>query len=196
MSDPSPPFTPPLTYSYRPSVFVPERTFQLGPDSIDWQDEREKGSVAFADVIRVRVYNIPSSMFPTLRCVLRVRGAKNIVIDANHYLGFNSIEDRSKSYLPFEKSLVARIAAANPKTIFVAGHHWALFLFWVFIFLGSLIVLLGCVMVFFRGQMPYQAAGVIGLVALFLPVTWRNLRDGHPRHFDPRKNLASDSEPS
>jgi hypothetical protein len=192
MSDASTPPAPlSLTYSYRPSIFVSERTFRLGHDSLDWQDGREKGSLAFAEVTRVRVYNIPSSSVRTLRCVLRSRAGQNTVLDANHYLGFNSIEDRSKSYLPFEEALVAGIAATNKQTIFIAGHHWALFLFWVFIFLGILIVLLGSTIVFFQGQMPYQATGIVGLVALFLPVTWHNLRDGRPRYFDPRKTLHS-----
>jgi hypothetical protein len=185
-----PPVAPTLTYSFRRSIYVPERTYHLGLDSIDWQDEREKGSLAYADIRRVRVYDIPSSMFRTLRCVLQSRAGQTTVLDATHYLGFNSTEDRSASYLPFARELLAGIAAANTQTDFIMGHHWALWLFWLVIFIGSLFVLAGAVTVFFQGQMPWQAARVVGLVALFLPVGWRNLRDGRPRHFDPRVSAS------
>jgi hypothetical protein len=136
-----PPVAPTLTYSFRRSIYVPERTYHLGLDSIDWQDEREKGSLAYADIRRVRVYDIPSSMFRTLRCVLQSRAGQTTVLDATHYLGFNSTEDRSASYLPFARELLAGIAAANTQTDFIMGHHWALWLFWLVIFIGSLFVL-------------------------------------------------------
>ncbi|HXN85380.1 MAG TPA: hypothetical protein VN867_04880, partial [Candidatus Binataceae bacterium] len=153
----TPPLAPALTYSFRRSIYVPERTYRLGPGSLDWQDERDKGSLKFADVSRVRVYAIPSSIFPTLRCVLRSRTGQTVVLDATHYRGFNSTEDRSASYLPFARELVARIAAANAKTDFIMGHHWALWLFWLVIFTASLIVLAAGLVVFFQGQLSYGA---------------------------------------
>ncbi len=115
-----------LTYSFRINRFSPVTTYRQEPDSLYWTDGRREGRIAYAAVEKVQGYKVRywGSSATYWRCVLRGKDGPPLYLQAAHYIGFRSYEDRTEAYIPFVQQLEARVAAANPNAIFEGGRHW------------------------------------------------------------------------
>lgn len=175
------------THSYRPNIFVPERTFRLEDGALAWSDGRVAGRLKLAEIARLRVYAMPASLVPGLRrCIVRRKGGGKVVIGSTHYLHLGVTEDRAATWAPFVRALIERTAAANPAVILVSGQAWAMWAMWVLLTVGSLLVLAGMLAVLVEGEFPLGALVSVAVVAAFLPLCWRMVARGRPRTVDPR----------
>jgi KDO2-lipid IV(A) lauroyltransferase len=115
-----------LSYAYRPSALSPERVYKLSPDGIAWTSGGRGGFLAYGDIKRVRVFKARfiGSSATYWNCEIEPRSGRTIRVGAGHRAGFNAVEDRTSTYIPFVKELEARIAAANPELRVEMGRHW------------------------------------------------------------------------
>ncbi|MGH6923515.1 MAG: hypothetical protein ACRED5_07220 [Propylenella sp.] len=173
------------THTVRRSIFAKERTYRLEPDAVAWTEGKSSGRVRYADVKGIHIYSMPPAMGQTVRrTVLRGNFRRKLKIQATHFLGFGRTEDRAESYFRFMEQLLARITAANPQVAIHAGQGWPLYIFWLVIFLASIVILaLGAIM-FAVGAFEAKALPAFAIVLLFLPVSWRIIRRGRPRRAD------------
>ena len=113
------------SYSVRTSAFGSDRHFLLTPDRLTWTGHRA-GSVAYRDIIKVKVYQArfwdSSRLYWT--CILHARGRNKIYLSAAHRLHNNAVEDRTETYVPFIKELETRIAGSNKDAAFIIGRSW------------------------------------------------------------------------
>lgn len=183
-ADPAPVFE----HAFRASVFSRERRYRLTVDALEWDDGEKRGSVPLRDVTQVRIFHQPGGGFTRTmrRTIVSTRSAGTIMLSSNHYVRLAKIEDRPESYLPFVEALVARVAAANPQARFVAGHGWGLWLLWLAVLIGSILVLALTVLVFLGGGAPWQAAIYVAILIGYLPIGWQVVRGSRPRIVDPR----------
>ena len=116
-----------LVYSFRIGRFARETTYRLEADALHWTDGRREGRVAYDSIPRMQSYKVRywGSSATYWRCVLHPASGPSIVVQAAHYKGFRSVEDRTELYLPFVQQLGERIAAANPDASFESGRHWS-----------------------------------------------------------------------
>jgi hypothetical protein len=181
-----------FTYAFRASAFSAERSYRLGPDALEWRDDRREGRIAYREIAKVNLSSVPmlGQTKAQGRCVLRSAGRKTLLVSAS-FRGLVT-EDRSASYVPFVRELMLRIAAANPKASFIAGQGWGLWLFWIVILIGAVVILGGALILTILGQLPVAAGGSLFVLLLCLPIGWRVVRHGPPRPFDPRDPPADD----
>lgn len=175
-----------LSYSCRPSVFARERMYELGPDALSWKDPHGAGSIAYADVVRMRLYSAVNAFGPTVRrCILHSRAGHKVVLQSMHYVRFGKTEDRVASYAPFVKELAGRVAAANANAEFLAGLAPSLFVtYWALLIIGSIFVVLTALLVFTGNATGTNTVPII-LLAFILPAAWRTLRQGRARRVGP-----------
>jgi hypothetical protein len=95
-------------------------------------------------------------------------------------------EDRSASYAPFVRELVARIARANPDVRIIAGRTRAAQAVWIVLLISSLLVLAAASILVLSGEFPWQGSFVFVILIGFLPMTWRTARQPGPRVIDAR----------
>ena len=113
------------SYSVPTSAFGSDRHFLLTPDRLTWTCHRA-GSVAYRDIIKVKVYQArfcgSSRLYWT--CILHARGRNKIYLSAAHHLHNNTVEGRTETYVPFIKELETRIAGSNKDAAFIIGRSW------------------------------------------------------------------------
>lgn len=116
-----------LVYSFRIGRFSRETAYRQEPDSLHWTDGRREGRVTYDSIQRMQSYKVryAGSSATYWRCVLHRASGPKIVLQAAHYIGFRSVEDRTGLYIPFAQQLGERIAAANPNATFESGRHWS-----------------------------------------------------------------------
>ncbi len=118
------------------------------------------------------------------RCHLSNSAGKVATIQNDHYRGFASFEDRSKTYGTFLHRLIPRIASINPPCEFLSGvsyPRWianALFFFGVF---GILAVL----MFIMFAAIGWLVIVKLAIVAWFFPTAIRWFMRNKPARFDP-----------
>jgi hypothetical protein len=176
-----------LVHAFRPGIFSTERSFRIGPDALEWKDDRQSSRIAYSEVATVNI----SSMAPPFgqvqsRCVLHPRSGGKIVVSSASYQRLGVLEDRSASYVPLVRELMTRIAIANPDAGFIAGQPRGLWLFWLILLIASALILLGGLVLAVMGEFPLPAAAAFMIVLLGIPVGWRVVRHGRPHPFDPR----------
>ena len=112
------------SYSFRPSAYAPEQHYLLTPDRLTWADG--DNSIFYRDVAQIKVYQRrfwgSSRLYWT--CKLYSYQGRRIYLSAAHRLGFRTIEDRTRTYIPFIKDLEARIGATNTNVRFVVARGW------------------------------------------------------------------------
>jgi KDO2-lipid IV(A) lauroyltransferase len=111
-----------FSYSFRSSVFAPERHYLLTPDRLTWTGNSD-GAVAYDAIAKIKVYQARfwGSSRSYWTCILYPYQGKKIHLGAAHRLQGRAIEDRTETYIPFVKELEARIAAANGNAQLVTG---------------------------------------------------------------------------
>jgi hypothetical protein len=175
-----------LAHAFRASAFSAERHYRLGPDALEWKDDRQAGQIAYRDVVKVSISNVPTLGQTQYRCMLRSAAGQKAALTSASYKRFGVIEDRSASYVPLVRELLLRIAAANPKASFSAGQGFGLWLFWLIILVLAALILAGGLILTVMGQVPMAATGSFVVLAIMLPIGWRVVRHGPPRSVDPR----------
>ena len=115
-----------FSYSFRSSVFAPERHYLLASDRLTWTGDDGQGSVAYQAIAKIKAYQTRfwGSSRSYWTCILYPYNGKKIYLGASHRLRWRAIEDRTKTYIPFIKELEARIAAANVNSRLVIGRSW------------------------------------------------------------------------
>jgi hypothetical protein len=162
-----------------------ERIYQLGPDSIVWRDRGETKKISYRDFNNIRVIKYPSFGGDHSQCTLHSGSNGKIVLRSHAYIRLGSFDDRTDSYLPFVRSLLRRIHAANPAASFVAGNT-GLWVMWIILLASALGIMLLVILDLIGGASSTK--GVIGAVVallIFIPGAWRIARRGKGTPFDP-----------
>ncbi len=138
----------PITHHVRVSALENETIWRLGPDALEREEIIAGGIGAtvrypYADIRGLRLSFAPSRADGgRYRCDLQLKQGTLAAIVSTHYAGVGNFEDRSATYGPLVRGLVARVAAANPACEFRAGKHAPAY--WgEHIFLLAMIVVLG-----------------------------------------------------
>jgi hypothetical protein len=175
---------PEFVHVVRPNTFTTDRTYRLSDGAVAWENASGRDSLAFAAVERIRIHDAPMAFGPTLRrCVLRA-GGKKLIVPSLHYRGVGSTEDRSASYAPFVRELVARIARANPNVRIIAGRTRAAQAVWIGLLIAILAAFALAIVLLVRGEAPWQGVFFVGIAIGFLPMTWRAARQPGARKVD------------
>jgi hypothetical protein len=192
-------------YRARPSAVRGEQTFRLAHGALIRETPNgAQASLPYAEIRAVRLYRSPGmgSMAPAfLRCTLRPRKGRAVVLSSNHFAGFGKFEDRSATFRPFVETLLQRLAVANPQTAFRAGMppvlwwSWAVLLAITVIVVPLLVVLIAVDLADGRGiDAPLVAVLGVLLVVFFGTFGYvRDLRRNRSRRFDPRSENPLDA---
>jgi hypothetical protein len=182
------------TYRFRLSRFRKEATYRLTDAGLAWSDVAGGGALAYADIRQMRIYDSPGAagMPAFTRCTIRPRKGRAVILSSNHFGGIGDWESRSESFRPFVDALVRRAARANPQIAFISGMPMALWVTWIVILAGLVIVApLMIAVVFIEGT--EKSAGfyatlaiLVGLLLGFFPLL-RLVRRNRPRRFDGRE---------
>jgi hypothetical protein len=190
MSDP--------TYEFRSSLRRGNAGYRLTDDAIVGRD----GSLPLSELASLRLYTVPGMQSlangtvarPSRRCTIRARDGRKIALSSLHFLGLGRFEDRTATFVPFVRALVARLAARYPDVELLAGMPPALWWLWFACF-GSIaaacaLALLGTLAVIASGQMSWLSAGfLLAIVVIGIgPVQYvRTLWRSRPRRLDPNE---------
>src|SRR5262249_5612770 len=125
----------PLAHRARANAFEREATWRLGAEEL--QCDRGPGErFPYAAVVELRL-SFDRTRFDTRRhrCDLRLADGRAVALFSTHFAGIADFEDRSITYVPLVRELVARVAAANPGCRFLAGKRpWAYLAQHIFLF--------------------------------------------------------------
>jgi hypothetical protein len=174
-----------LTHSARLSLFSKERTYRLEPDALVWSEGNKSGRLPYDAVKYVHIYSVPPAMGQKVRrTILKSDLSPKVVIAGAHFAGLGQFEDRSDSYFAFVEELLARVTAARPDVPIRVGQSWLLYGFWVAMLVLSAILLPLMAIIIFDGGFEPRAIPAIGIMLVFLPVSWKIVRRGRPRFAD------------
>ena len=115
-----------IVHRVRASVFAQEAEWRLVDDRLVWNEAGktragDSGVLALDQVDSVRLTNEPSRVGPRMFCRLRTRDGAIAMIASMHTASVFSNQDRGVTYKALVRTLVARIAVANPKARFLTG---------------------------------------------------------------------------
>lgn len=179
------------TYRFRLSRFRKETSYRLTDAALAWNDGQREGALAFSDIRQVRIYDSPgvSGMPGFTRCTIRPHTGRAVILSSNHFAGIGDWESRRESFRPFVDALLQHAARANPRIAFISGMPMALWVLWIVLLVGLVVVTpLGIVVMVTEGKEMsagfYSAFAIcIGIVLGFFPLL-RLIRRNRPRHFD------------
>jgi hypothetical protein len=189
-----------ISYSYRPSLLAKELRYELSSRSLACSNGRV---LDFADIDRIRIYDTRDVAGITgdsvRRCVIYPLHGRPIVLASVSFLGVGRFADRAENFQVFGDALIKHVAAANPRTKFIAGMPVALWWFWAFA-LASLALVIplttGSFLLSLLGDSAIAtilvAVAVLAAIAVMLVNFLGSLRGDWPRTFDPRIRLAND----
>jgi len=173
-----------LAHTFR-MPFGRERHFRLERDALCWTHGSTEGRVTYDDISRVWLWR---HQLAGHRCDLRHKQGK-IFLLSYQFPRLIKREDRSASYTPLVRELIARVASANPCAEFRAGQPWWMreaLGTWSQLIIGVLIGLPVLLMISIADRWP--AAQTYLLVFLNFVVVlalWRYIRHNAPRPFNP-----------
>lgn len=175
-----------LTHTVRLNILQPERQYWLTADALAWSDARGEGQVPYDAVTSIHLYSLPGIIARRQRRLgIKAEGQGAITLSDSYFARIGKVEDRSATFLPFARALVARAAAANPELGVFSGlprRMWVFHLLFLLVAVSHLIRVAGAVA---AGQL--WAGDVLVLIAaLFLLLhCWRVMRRGWARRIDP-----------
>jgi hypothetical protein len=190
-----------LVYRFRPSILRREETYRLGSTTLLRSAGGIETTIRFSEILSIRIYGAPGfrtgigtvgSDFE--RCVIRRRRGRALALSSSHLVALGRSEDRADSFRPFIDALVARVAAANPATVFRAGMPPALWACWLAILVAvvvvgplALILILAALATGAHIESPLILTTVLllGVLCSFRSYS-RTVRRNRPRPFDPR----------
>ena len=189
------------TYRFRLSRFRRETTYRLTEQALAWSDGETDGALPFADIRQMRIYDSPGvnsygveQMPAFTRCTIKPNAGRALILSSNHFGGLADWQSRIDSFRPFMDALIRRAALANPNITFLDGMPMAMWITWIVILIGLLIVtpfgLIVLVVTAIEGQV--MSAGFftslaicLGLVLGIIPI-WGIVKRNRPRPFDGR----------
>jgi hypothetical protein len=181
----------PITYRVRVSALENETIWRLGPDALEREEIIAGGKGATVRYPYVDIRALRLSFAPTrfdgvrYRCDLQLRQGTLAAIVSTHYAGIANFEDRSATYGPLVRGLVARVAAANPACEFRAGKHapayWGAHIF----VLAMIVVLVYVIGAVYGLSLPSIVIIKLGILAAYIPLMIMYTRKNWPRRFDP-----------
>jgi hypothetical protein len=179
------------TYEFRPSIRQKEVRYGLNGRGLALPDGN---SLDFADIKLVRVYKLRGGLLSgSKRCVIQPTHGRPIVLISFHFVSLGNFEDRSEQFQRFVDTLIHQVAAANPKTIFVAGFPMILWWLWATVLACAAIAMPLAVGVFFILMLRDSTivtlvvvAPTLAAIAFCLFYFLRSLGPDWPRRFDPR----------
>lgn len=189
-------------YRFRLSLLRKEETWRLGDAALHRVENGVARSIPFAGIDSIRIYHAPGlrvgggTAAPAFeRCVIRRRGGRPVVLSSNHFAGLAKFEDRGATFRPFVDALVGRVAAANPRTLFLAGMPPLLWGCWLVLLVAVAVVapLTVVLIVVELSAGESLSPGLIAAVVILLGVLFsfaayvRTIRRNRPRRFDPRQ---------
>ena len=179
------------TYVARANVLEHEAIWRLTSDALELQGGPTAGPdvvmrFPYRDIVGVRLSYAPSRVDSArYRCDLTMRSGGTIAMLSTNYAGIADFEDRAATYAPFVRTLIAKVAAANPSARFRSGKnpitYWAEHLF-----LLAMVALLIFVLSI-TGTMPLSDSSwaklfiIIGFIPLLIVYTRKNW----PNRFKP-----------
>ena len=183
------------THNFRLWLFRKEAAFRLTDSALVWVEDGVGRKVDFADIRQIRVYESPGveNVPRTGRCVVTPHEGRAVVLQSNHFVGVGEFEDRSASYAPFVAELIRRVAAANPRVVFIRGMPTALWVTWHVLLALVLVVtpLAFAAMIYAQAHdrelspnFFIQLAVCAGVFFAFFPIL-RLIRRNRPQVFDP-----------
>lgn len=140
--------------------------------------------IAWKDIIGVRLYHEALSRRPWRYAIeLHTRQGARIIIDNAHCCTRRDYENRSDSYTPFVRAVLAHIGAANPKARLLLGETQKRYFF---LMLAALLTmcLLAYALIGVRTPLdatPYAAAVKFGVFLVALPLLWLGVLRVMPR---------------
>jgi hypothetical protein len=175
-----------LTYSFRAHAFVKEATWRIEDGMLTCEQQGQTMRFPLAGATDVRLVFDPARVaYNRFGCNVRFRDGREAVLLNQSYSGFADFEDRSGSYVPFVRALIARIAQANPACRFHAGKpalgYVASLAFLFAIFLLLALVLWVTETVSLSGLVTVKLI----IIAAMLPTLYLYVRKNRPRPFEP-----------
>jgi len=174
------------THEVRNSLIDPVRSFRLLDDRLLWQEAGSQRERRYADITSVHLIAYPGYGGQPLQCTLTDRDGKKIKIRSHSYVSLGNFQDRTATYGPWIRALLANLEAKGHGVGFYYGSNimravWST-LFWL-----SVLVLVGYMFALIGGA--GRSVGTIApmaFVAVFLPVSWLMIRQNRPGTFDPK----------
>jgi hypothetical protein len=175
-----------IAHAFKPTIFSGEVRYVLERDTLIRYNGRTEEHTPLTDIVRIRLYAVPSGTGPSLRrTVLSLRSGRKLILQSNSFVRFGVTEDRGESYRRIVQTLMQRIPAANPQVEVIVGPSTALWAFWLIALIGSGIVLAAGALLVAMGDFPLSAALYFGLVVAYVPLGWRVVASGRSRRADP-----------
>lgn len=148
-------------------------------------------TVPYRNVRKVRLAFAPGRL-QTTRFLMDLRGETSRLIITNmHFEGIGQFEDRTETFFPLVRQVVAGVAAANPAARFSAGEEPALY--WVMFGLNvaafSMLALLILYLPIVPGNVSLSAMIKMGIVIFTLPLLLSWAVNARPRRFDPVRDI-------
>jgi hypothetical protein len=181
---PGSPATPPpgtATHVVRANVFEAEITWWLGPEALH---PGERNAIPYADIAELRLSFAPTRFDARrYRCKVRLRDGRTATISSSHYVAMARFEDRSRTYEPLVRDLVARATTTNPGVRLRAGRH-PLTYFLEHSFLFAAILFAVAVFEAVDPAPPSWRSWLrVGIIASFLPLLILSTIRNRPRTF-------------
>jgi hypothetical protein len=179
------------THVVRANALEFEGTWRLLPDALELQGGPTASADAVAcfpyrDMMELRLSYSPSRIdHNRYRSDIRMRSGRRVAVLSTHYAGIADFEDRSATYVPLVRGLVARVAAENPQVKFRSGKR-PLVYFAEHLFLLAMVALLVFVLsitgvTYLSDSSWARVAIIVGFIPLLVLYTRKNW----PRTFAP-----------
>ncbi|MBA3069741.1 MAG: hypothetical protein FP825_14825 [Hyphomonas sp.] len=148
-------------------------------------------TVPYRNVRKVRLAFAPGR-FQTTRFLMDLRGETSRLILTNmHFEGFGRFEDRTETFFPLVREVVAGVAAANPAAQFSAGEEPLLYglMLGLNVAAFSMLALLILYLPIVPGNVSLSAMVKLGIVIFTLPLLLSWAVNARPRRFDPVRDI-------
>ncbi len=175
-----------VTHEVRNSLIDPARNFRTNSEGLQWQAGGETSAKNFSEIVTLHLISYPGYGGQPLQCTLIDRAGKKIKIRSHHYVSLGNFEDRTATYGPLIRELIAGLEATGDQVHFYRGSNmmravWSV-LFWL-----SVLVLIGCGFTLIGGAgLSFGAIAPMTVVAVFLPVCWAMIGRSKAGVFDPK----------
>jgi hypothetical protein len=172
-----------------------ETVWRAFPDRLEYHDAGGalRGVVPFDRVTRVRLAFAPGRL-QQKRFLMELSGTRSQFNLSNmHFKGIAQFEDRTDTFFPLVRAVVAGVHAANPNASFRAGEKPA---YYVFLLAFVLVVYALLALVLFTlpvvpGNFTLSILIKLGIILVSLPLLLSWGIHARPRRFDPETGLEA-----
>lgn len=176
-----------LEFSHRKNLFAKPCTFRIDDKTLSIVVSgitTEQIELSHVDTVRLK-YAPLRSQPNRFECSLSLAGHPDLEFSNIFFVGAFDQQEKSAEYVPFVRTLIQRIADANPQTRFVGGMTPVGYYVSTGFFL--LILAMFAALLFFVpfGKLSTTNILKIILILLFIPALFRHMRTNKPRDFSP-----------